>query len=51
MNTYMHGESLGYLRYPTMVISVVTMTFVLISVSQLVVRVLPGYAVGSEGLH
>jgi hypothetical protein len=44
-------ESLGYLRYRTMVISIATMTLVLINVSQLAVRVPPGYAVGSEGLH
>jgi hypothetical protein len=47
----MHGESLGYLRYPAMVISVATIMLVLISVSELAVRVPPGYAVGSEGLH
>jgi hypothetical protein len=51
MKTCMHGESFGYLRYVTMVISVARITFVLISVSQLAIRVHPGYAVGSEGLH
>jgi hypothetical protein len=51
MKTCMRGESVGYLSFPAMVISVARINFVLISVSQLAVRVLPGYVVVSVRVH